>query len=69
MSSTWAWPAENSRMSWRIARPTASGPPVVSASLREQPALVAGVVELFAEVAGVGDAVGEDGDDVAGIEA
>ena len=27
MSSTWTWPAENSRMSWRMARPTASGPP------------------------------------------
>ena len=32
MSSAWAWPAENSRMSWRIARPTASGPPGDSAS-------------------------------------
>ncbi len=32
MSSTWLWPAENSRMSWRMARPTASGPPGVSAS-------------------------------------
>ena len=68
MSSTWLWPAENSRMSCRSARPTASGPPVVSASFFDDPALVARVVELFAEVARVGHAVGEDGDDVSGIE-
>ena len=66
MSSTWTWPAENSRMSWRMARPTASGPPEVSASLRSSRRLSRDVVELLAEVAGVGHAVGEDGDDVAG---
>ena len=69
MSSTWLWPAENSRMSCKSARPTASGPPVVSASFFMHPALVARFVELFAEVARVSHAVGEDGDDVAGIEA
>ena len=36
--------------------------------LFDDPALVARVVELFAQVAGVGHSVGEDGDDVAGIE-
>ena len=37
--------------------------------LLDHPALVAGVVEFFTEVPRVGHAVGEDGDDVAGIEA
>ena len=55
-------------MSWRMARPTASGPPEVSATLPNQAAVVAGVVQLLAEVAGVGDAVGVDHDDVAGLE-
>ena len=68
MSSAWEWPAENSRMSWRIARPTASGPPGDSASRLSRRRLLARVVELLAEVAGVGHAVGVDDDDVAGVE-
>ncbi len=37
--------------------------------LLDHAALVARVVQLFTEVSRVGHAVGEDGDDVAGIEA
>ena len=65
MSSTWVWPAENSRMSCRIARPTSSGPPEVSASFWSSRRLSRDVVELFPQVAGVGHSVGEHGDDVA----
>ena len=55
-------------MSWKMARPTASGPPWVSASLRSSRRFSRRFVELLAEVAGVGHAVGEHGDDVAGVE-
>ena len=68
MSSTWVWPAENSRMSCRKCSPDRFRATGGFRELFDHPALVARVVEFFTEVPRVGHAVGEDGDDVSGIE-